>query len=305
MLFIKSLLFERHLSYLQAALWSTFGYFMFSLSDSFGKWLMSEGFTKSFILVANSIPALVIFTILAVKRHGFKRAYHTRYPQLHLLRCVALIAITFFIFEALKLLPLTEFYGLSFSVPFIVTLGALIFFKERVDIKEWAAIIVGFGGVIVIINPEYSTFNMGHIYAICGVLCIAGATLIVRKIGRDEDPYLYVIFGNIGIILANLIPAFNSALPDIITAEHIIAFTVYSFTIPTAIFVMSTVFARAPTISAVAPYQYLQIIWGTIIGFLVFSEIPKINVVLGSIVVIACGLFILNHHAQQRKIKPK
>ena len=124
--------------------------------------------------------------------------------------------------------------------------------------------------------------------------------MIVRKIGRDENPTNFVIFSNIAIILANIIPATQLPVPDI-EPIHIAILALYSISIPISIFTVSAVFSRAPAVSAVAPYQYLQIIWGTVIGYLFFAEIPQENSVMGSIVVIGCGLYILHHHSQKRR----
>ena len=300
MTLIKTLLFVRHLTYFQAAVWATFGYLMFSISDSFGKFLLGEGFHKSTILVINSIPSVIVLSVWAINRHGLKRAFHTRYKTLHVMRGLALTGVTFFAFEALSTLTLTAFYGITFSAPFFITLGAAIIFKERVDLKEWLAILIGFSGVIIIVNPDYSDFNIGYIYALLTVICISSAAMIVRKIGRDENPTNFVIFSNIAIILANIIPATQLPVPDI-EPIHIAILALYSISIPISIFTVSAVFSRAPAVSAVAPYQYLQIIWGTVIGYLFFAEIPQENSVMGSIVVIGCGLYILHHHSQKRR----
>lgn len=298
---LRDLLMTRHLTYFQAAFYGSFAYFMFSISDVMGKFLMAEGYDKSIILVLNSVPSLIALTLLMIKRHGIKNALHTRYPTYHVGRCIALIGVTFFVFEAIDKLPLTDFYGITFSTPFFITIGAFFIFKEKTNLVEWLAIIIGFIGVLIVVNPDFNNFNMGYAYAIASVICITFAALVIRKIGRDEDPYLFVIFSNIGIILANIIPAIETAMPDIITMWHIVIFTIYSFTIPTAILTMSAVFARAPSITAVAPFQYLQIVWGVLFGYIIFNDVPQMNTIIGSLIVIGCGLFVLFHH--KRKIK--
>lgn len=301
----KSLLLERHLTYFQSALWATFAFLMFSISDSFAKWLVSEGYDKSLVLVTTSVPSAIALSLLMVHRHGLKRAYHTKYKKLHLARCVAMIGVTFAMFEALKFLPLADYYGIVFSSPFFVTLGALILFKERIDLKEWLTIIIGFIGVVIVINPDYSNFNIGYIFALAAAMCGSTAALIVRKIGREEDPYLFVIFANIAIIIANIVPSITHTLPETITMQHIIVFAIYCITIPLAILVISAVYSRAPSVSAVAPYQYSQMIWGGLIGYLVFSDVPTLNLVIGGSIVILCGLYTLQHHAQKRRCEAK
>ena len=296
----KALLFQRHLTYTQAAVYALAAYFFFTLSDSMGKWLMSEGYERSQVLVINSLPSTIALFVLMIKRHGLRRSLHTHYKLYHLMRCAALVSVTLFSFMALKALPLANFYGIAFSSPLLVTVGAFFLFKEKTDITEWLAIIVGFIGVLIVVNPDFNHFDYGYLWAILAVLSIVSAGLIVRRIGRDENPYLFVLFGNFGIIAANIIPALLHALPQV-TPIHIAVFAFYAFTIPTAIFLLSSVFARAPTVTAVAPYQYSQIIWGSTLGYFLFGDIPQENTIIGSSIVIACGLYILFHHRRKSR----
>ena len=131
-------------------------------------------------------------------------------------------------------------------------------------------------------------------------LCITAAALICRGIGRDENPYIFVVFANIAIIAVNIWPAFHHAIPEI-TWLHFGVTAVYAVIIPTAIMTMSAIFARASSVTHVIPYQYTQIAWGAIIGYLVFNDVPAWNVVAGAGIVIASGLYILFYHARVNK----
>jgi len=297
----KNLLLNHHLNHLQAALYTCFAYLMFSVSDTLAKWFMAEGYERSTIIVANTIPSLIVLTAFLIKRHGWARAYYTRYKKLHFIRALALIAITYCMFKAVELLPLTDFYGVVFTTPFLTTIAAFFIFKEHVSITEWIMILLGFSGVIVVINPDYETFNIGYLYAFFAVISVTISAMVVRKIGRDEDPYLFVIFGSIGLVVCNIPQAIQAPLPDIMTLWHGLGITLYSFTIPTAILTLSAVYARAPSVSSVAPFQYSQIIWGTLFGYLLFQDIPNANTIIGSAIIVGCGLYILYYH--QRKSK--
>lgn len=296
----KTLLLERHLSYPQAAVYALFAYFMFTVSDTMGKWLMSEGFNRSHVLVASCTPAIVVLLALMIKRHGIKRCLYTQYRPFHLMRCLAMVSVTFCTFVALKALPLAEYYGVIFSSPLVMTLAACFLFREKTDPGELIAIVIGFLGVLTVVQPDFDNFNFGYLWAFLGVVSLVSAGLIVRKIGRDEDPYLFVLYGNIAIAFVNLGPAIIYDLPQI-TLSHIAVFTVYSATIPTAILVLSALYARAPSITAVAPYQYSQIIWGSVLGYILFGDIPQHNTIIGSVIVIGCGLYILFHHRRKTR----
>jgi len=296
---LRHLLLTRHLTHFQTACYSLLAYLLYSLTDVSVKWLMSEGYDKSIMLVASCIPATIVLMYFLIKRHGIKKCLYTPYKKLQFTRGLSLIAITYFGLEALQHLPLTDFYGVIFSTPLIVTIGAFFIFKERVSFVEWAVIAVGFCGILIIAQPDYANFNIGFIYAFGAVLGVASAGLIVRKIGSDESPFLYIIFGNIAIFVANIAPALSTPLPAI-TFVHLLILSIYCILIPIAVITMSAVYSRAPSVAAIAPFHYSQIIWGAILGYLIFGDIPQLNTLIGSAIVIGCGLYIVLHHKRKR-----
>lgn len=298
---LRTLLLNHNLTYAQSALYAVTAYFFFAMSDGFAKLLMSDGWERSVVLVITSIPSLILLTLFMIKRHGLKKALHTNYRTLHIMRCASLIGVTYFGFKALQHLQLADFYGVVFSTPLVVTLGAFLFFKERISITEIIVILVGFSGTLVVAQPDFNNFNIGYLYGFCSVICITIAALTVRKMGREEDPYLFVIFANLGITLANIGPALYFGLPIEITLTHIGTFILYCCTIPAAILILSAVFSRAPTLAAVAPFQYSQIIWGTLFGYLVFHDVPSFTTVIGSTIVIGSGLYIIFHNQRQKE----
>lgn len=299
----KSLLLERHLTHAQAAFYAILAYFLFAMCDGMGKWLMEHDYDKTHIFMVTNFPSLIVLTTLMIRRKGLGMAYYTPYPLYHVIRGLSLIGVTFFVFESIHRIPLADFYGINFSAPFIITLGAVLLFKEKTSLTEWLCIITGFAGVLIIagVGFEGTKDYTGYIYAMLATLCLACAALSVRKIGREEDPHLFVIFANIAILAFNIIPALTTPLPQVISMHHIAVMAIYACTIPTAILTLSAVFARAPSVASVTPFLYLQIVWGALFGFLVFGDIPELNVIIGSLIVIACGLYIIFHHKRNRR----
>jgi drug/metabolite transporter (DMT)-like permease len=297
---LKSLLLTHNLTHIQAAMYGMFAYMLFSVSDGLGKYLMSEGFDRSFVLTMTSTPSFIILTCLMIYRKGLRHAYHTPNKLLHTGRAISIIGVSFIGFMALQKLPLSDFYGIVFTGPLLLTLGAFVFFKEKIKLTEAIIILIGFSGALIIASPSgEGGFNIGYFYAALAVICMASAGLFVRKIGHGDDPYLYVIFANLGVILANMMPAILSDLPTI-ELIHILSFGIYCLTIPTAILTLSAVFARAPSVASIAPFQYTQIIWGSIFGYIVFGDIPQMNTIIGSGIIISCGLYILLYHKRKK-----
>ncbi len=295
----RNILLTNHFTHMQAAIYALIAFFLYSASDAMAKWLMADGFDRAFILIINSIPSTIILTYIMVKRNGWRLAYHTNFKKLHFIRGLSLIGITYFGLQAIFMLPLTDFYGIIFSTPFVTTIGAFFLFKEKITVTEAMCILIGFCGVLVVAQPDYDHFNMGYLYAFGAVFCVSAAGLTVRKIGREENPFLYIIFGNLAIIAVNIIPSFMHDIPTI-TITHIIIFAIYSTTIPLAVLIMSANFARAPSVACIVPFQYTQIIWGAIFGFIIFHDVPQLNTIIGSGIVMACGLYIILYHKRKR-----
>lgn len=288
---------------MEASVMAALTYGLFSLCDSMGKWLQAGGYDFSQILVLTNVPSFLILSAILWKKRGFRNLYATHYPLMHIVRAAGLVGVTFFLFKALAVLPLADFYGIVFSTPFLITIGAVIFFREKTSLADWIAIAIGFVGVLIVAQPSFDHINIGYLYALGQATCITIAALSVRKIGGDEDPFIFVVFGNLGIIAANLYPALTTpfAMPDTVQAVVMIC---YALCIPTAILLMSATFAKAPSVTNIMPFQYTQIFWGALIGWLVFGNIPTTNVIIGSGLVISCGLYILFHtHRKSKKAK--
>ncbi len=287
-------------SSLQASIIAILAFSFFALGDAMGKWLQSEGYSKYFILVVTQIPSLIFLSTYMLRKKGWRGTFQMRYVPWHILRALSIVSLTFFLFLALERIPLADLYSIVFCSPFITAIGAYFFFNEKQSLTDWVAIMIGFLGILLIAQPDYSGINIAYIFAFCQALSISAASLLVRKIGEKEHPFVFVIYANGAVILLNFIPALNTSFPEAVTSIHIIIFMAYMAILPLAIMCLSMAYASAPQITNVLPFIYIQIVWGAGIGYLVFDDIPSWNVITGASIIIACGLYLIFHHKRRK-----
>jgi drug/metabolite transporter (DMT)-like permease len=156
--------------------------------------------------------------------------------------------------------------------------------------QRWIAVIVGLCGVIIVLRPGQQELALGHLAALVSAICGSFASIIVRKIGREERTVvimLYPMMGNF-IVMACLLPFVYEPMPlsDVgrLGLIALLAWTAGRFLIAAY---------NAGEAVIVAPMQYSQILWATFYGMLFFDEIPDLPTIAGSAVIIASGLFIV------------
>ncbi|MEM6275843.1 MAG: DMT family transporter [Pseudomonadota bacterium] len=193
-------------------------------------------------------------------------------------------------FYAFSVLPLAQTYAIIFASPLLITLLAIPFLGEKVGFRRALAVLVGLAGVVIVLNPGATELGLGHLAALGCAVFGSLASIIVRKIGREERSIVLMLYPLVAnfVLMGALLPLVYVPMP----------------VVDLGLFFVVAVFAMAGTfllISAykigeaaiVAPMQYSQILWATAYGFLFFSELPRWNTALGAAVIIASGIYIV------------
>lgn len=279
------------LSPIAAVVIATLAYFLFTVGDASAKWLVS-GYSAPQILLTINAVGLIIMGSIAVWMRGFKNAMATQHPKLHALRASIMIVSTLIVLYVLGFLPLADYYGIVFQSPIWVAILSIFFFKETIPYKEWIAIISGFIGVLVIVGPEFAELNTAFFLACLIPFFGACGALLARKIGKDEPVTNFAVWFHVAMILVSLamLPG-NFKMP---TAQDFALMIVYGIVTSLALMCISLVFARSRAVSQVAPLQYTQMVWGVLIGLIVFNEEPTLNTLIGGGIVIASGIYVLH-----------
>ncbi|WP_299673338.1 DMT family transporter [uncultured Roseobacter sp.] len=205
-------------------------------------------------------------------------------------RTLAAVITGFCAFYAFSVLPLAQVYAILFASPLLITILAIPILGEQVKLRRWIAVAIGLCGVLVVLRPGEAELELGHLAALVSAICGAFASIIVRKIGREERAVvimLYPMMANF-IVMAALLPLVYQPLPLSDLAKlgviAVLAWTAGRFLIAAY---------NAGEAVIVAPMQYSQILWATFYGVLFFDEAPGTSTIIGSTIIIASGLFIV------------
>jgi drug/metabolite transporter (DMT)-like permease len=241
------------------------------------------------------VPILIFYTVLGELSQCWKTNNFTGHVQ----RGTLSIASSFCYFAALARLPIVDVTAISFVTPLIVVVLAAVFLKEVVHIYRWSAVIVGFLGVIVMLIPymDHSTHAamsnvvaVGLSLAICNALCSAVAVIQVRRLTRTETTSSIVFYFSGFIALGGLVTLpFGWMTPNWIELGCLIGAGMCG---GIAHIVSTSSHHYAPA-SFLVSFDYSSMIWGFLLGYLFFGEVPAALVAVGAVIVAAAGLFVV------------
>ena len=239
-----------------------------------------------FFSVLFSFP-LATLMLMRDATSGNLRPVH---PWWTALRTLAAVLTGFSAFYAFSVLPLAETYAILFAAPMLITILSIPILGERVGPHRWAAIVIGLIGVFVVLRPGGSPLSLGHIAAIAAAVGSAMASVVVRKIGRDERSAVLMLYPMVSnfAVMACILPFVYRPMP----IEHLGLMAVISlFGFVAGLFIIAAY--RLGDAAIVAPMQYSQILWAAGFGILFFDEVPDFFTLVGAGIIIASGLYIV------------
>lgn len=220
----------------------------------------------------------------------------TRAPALQLARAFAMIAATFLMFLSLSLLPMAETYAIAFLSPVLVALFAGLALREHVDLHRWAAVLVGFFGVLVVTRPGSGLFGAAALVPVAMAATFAFYQLVTRMLAAHDGIQVTMFWSAaVGTLVCTLLLPWNWRTPDL-SGWALMAFM--GATGLAGQLAMIRAFALAPA-SIVSPLIYSQIVWATLFGYLVFGDLPDHWTLAGAAIVAASGLHLFRIEARR------
>jgi drug/metabolite transporter (DMT)-like permease len=224
-------------------------------------------------------------------------ALRTERRGLHLLRGAALLGSSLFFISGLRYLPIAEASATGFVSPLFVTALSIIFLGEKVGLRRWIATALGLLGVIIILRPGTGAFHPAAFFPLVSALAWACTLIMTRMLSGSERAVTTMTYSSIAgvCILSTLVP-FVWVAPT----WHDILFGVFIGVASTAgqwIVVLAFRYADA---SVLAPFSYTQLLWVSILGFLVFGEVPDIWTITGAAFIVASGLYTAHRERVRR-----
>jgi drug/metabolite transporter (DMT)-like permease len=265
--------------------------------------LIAAGHPAHQILFVNACFALAPILVWVMLTGGLSRLRTLRLPQ-HLARGATSVLSAFAAIYAYSRLPLTDFYAIVFAGPLIVTALSAFWLGEEVDRGRWFAIGVGFAGILFIANPFISTGQptgivlLGRFAAMISVFCYALSSVMIRRMRLGETNVAFSFYGYIAaLFIGGALYALRGA-PPLALAD--IGYLMLSGTLAgISSICLMTAYHRTP-VALVAPFQYTQIIWGAIAGYLIWRHVPDANLLMGALIVAGSGMFVIYREFKAR-----
>lgn len=230
---------------------------------------------------------IVTFLLLRDAKEANLRPKH---PWWIAARTAASVTTGICAFYAFTVLPLAQTYAILFAAPLLITVLAIPMLGEQVGWRRGVAVAVGLAGVIVVLQPGQTTLSLGHAAALIAAFSGAFASLIMRKVGREERSVVMLLYPMIAnfMIMGAAMPFFYVPMPGLDLAALAVVSALALMASACLIFAYRT----APAI-LVAPMQYSQILWATVFGYLFFGEGLDTPTLIGSSIIIASGIYIV------------
>jgi drug/metabolite transporter (DMT)-like permease len=262
------------------------GIFLFSANDALGKWILTTYGVGEMLLIRGAAALLMLSPF--IYRAGLTSFISAPRPGLQILRLLLATAEVVMFFWAVRYLPLADIVTFYLAGPIYVTALSAIFLGEKVGRRRWTAVVVGFVGVLIALQPSPATFSLPALIALTGSASYALLMIVTRYLRGTSDIVMAsgqitttVMFGaataSVGWVTPSLLDFFLMVWLGVIATFGLMS--------------VNRSLKLAPA-SVVVPYQYTMIIWAVIFGYSVFGDQPQIHTLIGAAIIVAAGLYI-------------
>jgi drug/metabolite transporter (DMT)-like permease len=275
------------------------GYFVFSFQDATVKWLVADHPVMQ-VLFMRSIT-IVLLCLLLGRGRLVRQALGSRNKGPLLLRGAFILAAWYCYYTASRAMPLAQLVTLYFATPLIVTVMSVLFLKEQVRWQRWAGVALGLFGVIIACDPGRVGITLPAALVLLGACFWAYTNILVRQISRYETTVVQMLFSNAAFAVAcgMTLPwlwvqpslgelALMMALGLIGAAGQFLLFEGF----------------RLAAASLVAPFEYTSLVWAFCLSYLIWGDIPRLQVFLGAGLIIASGMLVVLGEWQARRKSP-
>src|SRR5215471_19889825 len=270
---------------------------LFSLNDAIGKWLVGA-YPVGEALLIRSVVALALIAPF-VWRERLSAFTAAPRPRLQVLRAAISTTEVVCFFWSVGYLPLADVITFYLAGPIYVTALAPFVLNEHVGWRRWAAVLVGFAGVLLALKPSAAALTAPALVALAGSLLYAGLLILTRVLRNTAN----VVLVSSQIATTALFGLAMAPLGWVTPAPGDFALMVLFGVLAMGGLACLNMSLKRAAASVVVPYQYTMIVWGVVLGYLVFGDEPRAHVLAGAAVIIAAGLFIF--FREQRVARPR
>ena len=276
------------------------GFFMFVCMDSTAKYLgtvmpITQAIWGRFFF---HLVSLIIFFLIFKPKVNLKKNF-----KLQIIRSLLMVTATTFMFYSLQKFDLVDIYVVFFSAPLIVSLLSAYFLKDILSFKGIMLMLLSFGSIIYTLGPSMKIFSVDLIFPIVPPICWALYQFFTKVVSTDNEPLASIFYTSIlGAIIFSIFISFNW-----VPLEKNI-YWLYLVLLGAAGFVSHSLIIYAiqlSNLSFVTNFQYSQLIWSTIVNFLIFGVPIDINKIYGLIGIIIFGILFIRTEGSKKKVEVK
>ena len=281
---------------MKAIIFSLLGWMMLPVMDGFAKYLSADlpvlqiTWARYFFTVAFTLPVMFIFYN--------KQLVWSDKPKLQVLRGLILLSANIFFFYAISIISLAKALTLAFVAPLIVTAFSPMFLGERVGLRRWTAVIIGFIGSLVVIRPGFLEINLASLAALGTGIMYGFYLIITRKLSTSDNPLLTLLLtGLVGGVIVSFIVPFIWVKPTLNQWSLMAGIGIFAC-IGHLFLILSLKYADA---SKLAPLGYTEIIPNVTIGYYFFGNFPDYWTFLGLFIIVLSGIYISRREIMVKK----
>lgn len=262
---------------------------MFPLLNATVKFLVAD-FSVWQIVWARAIFHLGFMLILFVPQMGFIELFKTAHPIRQALRSVAQLLAMVLYFSALERISLPTATAIGFTAPLLVVAFSVPLLGERVGLRRWCAVIIGFLGALIIIRPGSDVTDWATLYVFGGAICYALYQALTRRVSENDDPRVSAVYTVIiALIGGSIMAPFDLVMPD--TSYHWLAFLGLGLCGALGHFYLIKAYAMAEA-SVISPFDYGQLIGATVLGYLIWGDFPDLWTWIGAGILVCSGVYV-------------
>ncbi len=266
---------------------------LFVCLDAVGKYLTTD-YPVIEITWARFFFHLALFPLL-LGAGRWRLVLRTNRLGLHIVRSLLLVGANFLFFLAVKFIPLADANALGFVSPLMLVAFSVLLLGERVGLRRWAAVAVGFVAVLFIIRPGFAAVHWAMFLPLGVALCFSLYQIATRILGAT-DHWVTILFFTAtgGLVVTSAALPFVWVAPDLEGWGLMALLGVFG---AASHLVLIRAFTIAPA-SVLAPFAYVQLVWSVIVGYAVFGDFPDARTLMGAAAIAASGLYVIHRERQ-------
>jgi drug/metabolite transporter (DMT)-like permease len=228
-----------------------------------------------------------LFALAIARPKSLRAAFRSHHPYLQIARSLIITIEVGVFIVAFRYLPLADAHAIAGIAPLLVTALAVPVLGEKVGLRRWSAIAIGFVGLLIIVRPGMGVFNPAALIPLAGAVLWAVYQILMRKVAEDSAATSLLYMAVIGAVVMSVLAPFYWQPPDATGWLLLLALGVIG---SLGHYILIKAFQAAPA-STLQPFHYAVLLWATAVGYLVFGDLPDIWTMLGAAVIAGSGLY--------------